>query len=406
MKSIGIIGGGPAGLRAAEIAATGGAEVTVYDAMRSVGRKFLVAGKSGLNLTHHEEFTSFISRYSGNALPQDLWQTILTDFDNQALREWAKGLGVETFVASSGKVFPGPDRNGMKAAPLLRRWITRLRTLGVSFQTQYKWLGLSKNQELLFDHQGEEISVQHDAVILALGGASWPQTGSDGQWTTILGKADIQITPLTSANCGWEVDWPEAILSEAEGLPMKNLIVRSGEMSRRGELVITRYGLEGGPIYRLGPAIRAQNTPHIVIDFKPDLSEEELISRIGPVKRNFVREARRRWKLDPATCALLKHLPDRGPWKSAAQLAHEVKHCHLPLTRPRPIEEAISSAGGIHWEEINDQLMLKKLPGIFVAGEMIDWEAPTGGYLLQGCFATGNYAAKKALRYISSNPTE
>ena len=405
MKSIGIIGGGPAGLRAAEVAIKNGASVTVYDSMRSVGRKFLVAGKSGLNITNNEELEVFLSRYSGTDLPHDLWKKILSEFDNHALRDWARELGIDTFVASSGKVFPGPDRNGMKAAPLLRLWIKRLKSLGVTFKTQHQWMGLGNERECLFNYRGMTVSHPHHAVILALGGASWPQTGSNGQWTSILAQAGIQITPLSPANCGWETNWPAVLLSEAEGLPMKNLELRSGTSTRRGELVITRYGIEGGPIYKLGPDIRSHQSPHVIIDFKPDLSQNELISRMGSVKRNFVREARRRWKLDPATCALLKHLPNRGPWKTVEQLAHEVKNCHIPLTQPRPIQEAISSAGGICWKELDQELMLKKLPGIYAAGEMIDWEAPTGGYLLQACFATGSHAGKAAAAHGTQQKT-
>lgn len=419
MKTIGIIGGGPAGLRAAEVAAqyldrsgatdpahrssqglNDATQIVVYDAMPSVGRKFLVAGKSGLNITNNEDQESFVRHYSGPGLPTPFWHQILNEFDNRSLRDWAAGLGIETFVASSGKVFPGPDRKGMKAAPLLRRWITRLRSMGVIFQTRHRWLGLEQDKHLLFQYQGKTVHHHHDALILALGGASWPQTGSSGNWTQILKHAGIEVNPLCSANCGWETHWPNEVLELAEGLPMKNLIVTAGEASRHGELVITRYGLEGGPIYRLGPAIRSLQSPEIKIDFKPQLSEQELVRKMGAVQRNFVREARRRWKLDPATCALLKHLPNRGPWKSAVQLAHEIKHCRIPLTQPRPIEESISSAGGICWQEIDEQLMLIKRPGIFVAGEMIDWEAPTGGYLLQGCFASGSHAGRSAAAFI------
>jgi len=408
MKSIGIIGGGPAGLRAAEVAATAGASVTVYDAQRSVGRKFLVAGKSGLNITHNGELDAFLSHYtnaSGPEFPADLWRTILSHFDNKALQQWAAGLGIETFTASSGKIFPGPDHNGMKAAPLLRRWITRLRNLGVTFRLQHTWTDISQDNPLSFTHQNAEVTYRHDAVILALGGASWPQTGSTGAWTEILTRAGIKITPLTASNCGWETDWPTAILEDAEGLPMKNLIVTAENTSLRGELVITRYGLEGAPIYKLGPELRqmlqsSTHTPKIHIDFKPDLTEAQLIAKLGKVKRNFVREARRRWKLDPATCSLLKHLPDRGPWRTTEQLAREVKHCRIPLSSPRPIAEAISSAGGVAWDELDDSLMLKKLPGIFVAGEMIDWDAPTGGYLLQASFSTGTHVGRAAITYF------
>ena len=403
-QHIAIIGGGPAGLRAAEVAASHGARVTIYDAMRSVGRKFLVAGKSGLNLTNGEDLDPFLAKYSGHELPVDLWQRIISQFDNNAVRKWASELGIETFVASSGKVFPSPINGTIKAAPLLRRWIERLRGMGVVFKTNHRWIRLDSNNILTFEHKDVTVTAQHDNVILALGGGSWPQTGSTGSWTEILGKHGIDITPLTSANCGWEVDWPESLLVDTEGLPLKNLLLTAGESTRRGELVITRYGLEGGPIYRLGPAIRSMGEPHIIIDFKPDMTTAELITRMGSVKRNFVREARRRLKLDPATCAILKHMPDRGPWKTVEQLAVEIKHCHIPLTRPRPIEEAISSAGGICWKELDEKLMIKKLPGIFVAGEMIDWEAPTGGYLLQACFATGTYVGRSALNSKFQTP--
>ncbi|MBK1853581.1 TIGR03862 family flavoprotein [Verrucomicrobiaceae bacterium 5K15] len=400
---IAIIGGGPAGLRAAEVAAELGARVTVYDAMPSVGRKFLIAGKSGLNLTNGEAWSDFLEKYSGRSLPESSWRKILTDFDHLALRQWALDLGIETFVASSGKVFPCPVDGTIRAAPLLRRWIEKLRARGVVFKTRHRWIGFTPAGHLHFHHQGSEIEVTADATILALGGASWPRTGSDGRWQQLLAAQGIHSEKFTSANCGWEVDWPAEILEVAEGLPMKNLELSAGTMTRRGELVLTRYGLEGGPIYRLGPALRAQTSPELHIDFKPNTSREELVAKMGSVRRNFVREARRRWKLDAATCALLKHLPDRGPWKSAEQLAGEVKHCRIPLTGPRPIEEAISSAGGIRWNELDENLMLQKMPGVFAAGEMIDWDAPTGGYLLQACFATGDHAARAALRFLNSS---
>lgn len=403
--AIAVIGGGPAGLRAAEVSAAAGAEVTVYDAMRSVGRKFLVAGKSGLNLTNGAELEPFLSTYSGGGagLPADLWREIVSNFDNHALRAWAAGLGIETFVASSGKVFPVPVNGVIKAAPLLRRWIDRLREMGVIFRTNHRWTGLEAGTALSFLHGEKAVPGHPDAVILALGGASWPQTGSTGSWVTILERLGVEITPLTAANCGWEVAWPQQLLAEAEGLPMKNLSLSAGGGAAcRGELVVTRYGLEGAPIYRLGPALRSMPSPEVFVDFKPDLTITELVSRLGAVKRNFVREARRRWKLDPATGALLKHLPNRGPWTSAEQLAREVKNCRIPLTRPRPVAESISSAGGVCWSQLDENLMLKSLPGVFVAGEMIDWEAPTGGYLLQGCFATGSHVGKAAAAWAEA----
>jgi len=397
---IAVIGGGPAGLRAAEVAAENGARVTLYDAQRSVGRKFLVAGKSGLNLTFDEGLDLFLEKYTGAELPQAFWREIISGFDNVALRQWAAGLGVETMVASSGKVFPVPSQGRLSAAPLLRRWITRLRSLGVVFKTQHRWLGFDDETNPVFEAGEGTAMTQHSATILALGGASWPQTGSDGRWVDVLTKNGVALTPLTSSNCGWEADWSEVLRDEAEGLPLKNILLKAGDSSLRGELVITRYGLEGAPIYRLGPEIRKMGEPHVNIDFKPDSSHEELVQRMGNVRRNFIREARRRLKLDPAACSLLKYLPDRGPWRSPDQLVGEIKNCQIPLTRPRPIEEAISSAGGICWKEIDKNLMLKKIPNVFVAGEMIDWDAPTGGYLLQACFATGTYAGKAASKQI------
>lgn len=399
-----VVGGGPAGLRAAEVAATGGAQVVVYDAKPSVGRKFLVAGKSGLNLTHSGSMESFLRNYSGKDCPMALWDEILSRFDNVVIREWAADLGVETFEASSGKVFPVPVDGMIRAAPLLRRWVERLRSLGVSFKTGHRWTGFGREGQLLFSHEEKVVTTTPGAAVFALGGASWSQTGSDGDWVTTFRQAGISCRAMEAANCGWEVGWAEGVLAEAEGLPLKNVLLKVGSKRRRGELMITSYGLEGGPIYHLGPELRKMDTPEVVIDFKPDLSHRELVEKLGGVNRNFVREARRRWKLDKGAGALLKFLPDRGPWRSADQLASEVKHCVVPMLGPRPIEEAISTAGGLRWSELDDALMITQLPGVFVAGEMLDWEAPTGGYLLQGCFATGDYAGHAALAWAKGTP--
>ena len=393
---IAIVGGGPAGLRAAEVAAERGARVTLFDGKRAVGRKFLIAGRSGLNLTNSEEFDSFLDKYSGSSLRSETWNSILGQFDNRALREWAKGLGIETFVANNGRIMPTPIGGKMRATPLLRNWIARLRELGVQFNTEHRFTGFGESGELLFDAAGQTLRHSCDRAILALGGGSWPKTGSDGAWTSIFEERGIRIAPLQASNCGWETTWPSAILEGAEGLPLKNLKVTTGDQSQRGELVLTRYGLEGGPLYRLGPILRAHSEPSIKIDFKPDQSREDLLVKLGNVKRNFVREAKRRLHLDPATCALLKFLPARGPWKRPDQLVDEIKGCRIDLLRPRPLAEAISTAGGIHWEELDENLQLKKLPNVFVAGEMIDWDAPTGGYLLQACFATGTCAGRAA----------
>ena len=327
---IAIVGGGPAGLRAAEVAATGGARVTLFDAKASVGRKFLVAGKGGLNLTKIEARAEFVSRYSQ---PAEMWPELIAEFDPEALRAWAAGLGVETFAASTGRVYP----RALKAAPLLRAWVSPLEKLGVS------------------------------------------------------------VAPLAPANGGWEYPWPAAVLAAAEGQPLKSIAIRAGAMEVKGELLITRYGLEGGAIYQLGPALRAMASPTIEIDFKPAFTAAQLVAKMGPIRRNFLLEAQQRWKLGDAAAAILA----QGDFDSVESLAQLAKAFPLRLTGPRPLAEAISSAGGVRWSELDAALMLRRVPGVFVAGEMIDWEAPTGGYLLHGCLATGTRAAQGAIGYFS-----
>ncbi len=387
---IAIIGAGPAGLRAAEVAAENGGVVTVYDAKPSAGRKFLVAGKSGLNLTNGEDWDIFLSRYEGNDLPTEHWNKILTTFDHTALREWAGELGIGTYVASSNKVFP----TNMKAAPLLRRWIEKLRTMGVEFEFRHEFCDITRDREVTFNNEGEQVVKQFDSVIFAFGGGSWSKTGSTGKWVEVLTRLGIAVTPLSAANCGWETIWRPEILDKAEGLPLKNIVVTAGETTRHGELIITKYGLEGGPIYRLGSAIKSLPEPEITIDFKPTFTIEQLINKMGSAKPNLLKEAKYYWKLSPAVVAILA---SKGKWLSVDKLAQEVKQCRIPLSRARPIEEAISSAGGVQWLELDDNLMLKQLPGVYCAGEMLDWEAPTGGYLLQACFSTGSWVGKKCL---------
>lgn len=386
-----VIGGGPAGLRAAETAAAMGAGVTVFDAKPSVGRKFLVAGKGGLNLTHGEPIASFVTRYRGPDAGSGRWQEMLADFSPQDTRDWAAGLGVETFEAGTGRVYP----TALKAAPLLRRWIARLKTLGVRFEMNHRWTGLApgKPHRLEFANGAWAMA---DAVLLALGGGSWPQTGSDGSWLAILRALGIGCHPLVPANCGWECRWTEQTLAAGEGKPLKNIEVSAGNTRVAGELMITRHGLEGGAIYQLGPALRAMDQPSIVIDFKPTFAVERLVAKMESVRRDFLEQARIRWRLSDAARAILS----RSGWNDAESLAREVKHCVILLEKPRPLAEAISSAGGVCWQEIDPSLMLNKLPGCFVAGEMIDWEAPTGGYLMQGCLATGHRAGASAARWL------
>ena len=388
-SQLAVIGGGPAGLRAAEVAASAGLQVTLYDGKPSVGRKLLVAGKGGLNLTHGESLDRFVSRYSGPDQPAEIWEKLLAGFDPAALRGWAADLGVETFQATSGRVYP----RALKAAPLLRRWIERLRGLGVRFEMNHRLISLAPSRRLGFENGH---TADADAVILALGGGSWAKTGSDGAWTSIFETHGIAHHPLAPANCGWEHEWSPEVLAAAEGKPLKNLHVRAGEMTAIGELMVTRYGLEGGAIYQLGAALRAMPEPAIAIDFKPTFTHEQLVAKMQSVRRDFLNEARTRWKLSEPAHAILSQ--KTGP--DADSLAREVKNCVIPLARPRPLDEAISSAGGVCWSEIDNALMLKKLPGIFLAGEMIDWEAPTGGYLMQGCFATGTRAASSAVAWL------
>ncbi|MCW1886783.1 NAD(P)/FAD-dependent oxidoreductase [Luteolibacter flavescens] len=384
-----VIGGGPAGLRAAEVAAQRGASVTVFDAKPSVGRKLLVAGRGGLNITHGEDLERFISRYSG---PPDFWQHAISSFTPSDLREWAAGLGIETFEQRTGRVYP----REMKAAPLLRRWVDRLRALGVTFAMNHRWTGLKPGppHEVGFSIYDEHRTYAFDAVILALGGASWSITGSDGKWTSILEGLGVEVTPLAPANCGWETEWSAEVLRIAEGHPLKNLVIRAGNYEAKGELMVTSYGLEGGAIYQLGAALRSMNEPTIHIDFKPTFSTEELAARLTAANIDPVKDCKRLWKLSDAAHAIL--CDALSPATSALQLAARAKNFPVRFKSPRPIDESISSAGGVCWDELYSNLMLRKFPGIFLAGEMIDWEAPTGGYLMQGCFATATIAAISA----------
>ena len=397
-KKIAVIGGGPAGLRAAEIAVGGGAAVTLFDAKASVGRKFLVAGRGGLNLTKEESVDVFAGNYQGG----ERWAGLIAECGPAETRAWACGLGVETIVATTKRVYP----RELKAAPLLRAWVRRLRAAGVEFAMGHRFAGIEvadDRMRVTFQAEGGVATHEADAVILALGGGSWPQTGSDGAWTQILQRCGVAVAPLAPANCGWECAWPAEVLSACEGKPLKNLSVSAGGKTVEGELLVTEYGLEGGAIYALGAALRAMDEPVITIDFKPSITSGKLVAKMQSVRRDFLDEARVRWRLSEPACAILAH-GGGAPFNSAQDLAAAVKAFPLCLTGPRPLAEAISSAGGICWSELDAGLMITKLPGVFVAGEMIDWEAPTGGYLLQGCFATGTRAARAALHWCAPTP--
>ncbi len=395
MKHISVIGGGPAGLRAAEVAAEAGAKVTLFDGKRSVGRKLLVAGKGGFNITHGEDLTPFVSRYSGPNLTTERIHSLIADFDNKALRAWAALLDVGTFKASSGRIYP----KALKAAPLLRRWVAKLKQLGVTFEMNHQWTDITPGppHQIKFTN-GETVTA--DAVIFALGGGSWSNTGSDGSWVTKFESLGIQCNPLYAANCGWEHPWSDRILSAVEGQPLKNITVSAGDTTIAGELLITQYGLEGGTIYQLGRELRAMDEPAITIDFKPTFTIDRLIQKMESAKRNYLNEASKRWKLSAAALAML----GEHSWNDTESLANAVKAWRVPLAQPRPLEEAISSAGGVCWDELDDQLMLKRFPGIYVAGEMINWEAPTGGYLMQASFATGTRAGTAAATSAYDSP--
>jgi uncharacterized flavoprotein (TIGR03862 family) len=389
-RIVAVVGAGPAGLRAAEVAAEGGAGVVVYDAQPSAGRKFLVAGRGGLNLTHSEPVENFPARYRAEP---ERWRDLLAEFGPDALRSWAEELTVETYVGTSKRVFP----RGEKAAVLLRAWLQRLRRKGIEFRTGQRLVSLTnKGDNWLLEFAGGETTLAR-AVVLALGGASWPQTGSDGAWPPLLAAHGVQLAPFVPANCGWKVNWPAAVVERADGLPLKNLSVSAAGESVSGELLITRYGLEGGAIYRLGPVLRAMARPALRIDFKPQVEPEVLRQRA--TQSRAPNDWFRAWKLSAGAVALLESY-FRDDCADREKAIERVKHFPLAVEGPRPVAEAISTAGGVLWRELDEQLMLRKMPGVFLAGEMIDWEAPTGGYLLQGCFSTGTRAGRAAWEWV------
>jgi uncharacterized flavoprotein (TIGR03862 family) len=399
-----IIGGGPAGLMAAEAACAAGVAVDLYDTMGSVGRKFLLAGKGGLNLTHSEPSARFVERYGARRREVQHW---LDAFDADALRSWARGLGVETFAGSSGRVFPVD----LKAAPLLRGWLRRLRESGVTFHMHHRWLGWQAHDTLHFATPQGERAVPAKAVILALGGASWPQLGSDGAWIKPLQEAGIDIAPLQPANCGFELEWSEHLSSRFGGAPLKPVVAhwvdRNGVAHvRQGECVLSEYGIEGSLIYAIGAELREQVAERgeatLMLDLVPGYAELVLAERLAaPRGKHSIGDwLRRRAGLDAAKCALVFELTDKPTLADPLALAKQLKTLPLPLRAPRPVAEAISTAGGVRLEALDENQMLRARPGVFCAGEMLDWEAPTGGYLLTACFASGLIAGRGAARWL------
>jgi uncharacterized flavoprotein (TIGR03862 family) len=404
-SSLVVIGGGPAGLMAAEVARAAGCEVDLYDAMGSVGRKILIAGKGGLNLTHSEPFDAFVARFGARA---DWVRPWLTEFDADALRAWARGLGVETRIGTSGRVFP----EDLKAAPLLRGWVRRLRDQGVRFHVQHRWLGWSPDGALRFaTPDGAECHVEAAATVLALGGASWPELGSDGRWTQSLADRGVPLAPLRPANCGFEADWSEHFATRHAGAPVKPVRARFVDAqgtthAQQGEFVITAQGLEGSLIYALAAPLRDTIDAHGRVELQLDLAPDRDIDRLRedlarPAgKRSLSEHLRRHAGLSAVKIGLLHEVLPRPLDPSPAMLAAAIKSLPVVLRRTRPIEEAISSAGGVRRSALDDELMLSACPGVFCAGEMLDWEAPTGGYLLTACFASGRVAARGALRWL------
>jgi hypothetical protein len=398
---VAIIGAGPAGLFAAEVLAQAGRRVVVFDAMASPGRKFLMAGRGGLNLTHSEPLETFLTRYGTTAFAPLI--AAVRSFPPEALVAWANGLGQQTFVGSSGRVFP----KSLKASPLLRAWLARLSALGVELRLRHRWTGWTEGGALCFaGEHGAVVTFDPAATLLALGGASWPRLGSDGAWTAILEKRGVELARFEPANSGALVNWSEHMRSRFAGAPLKRIAVSADGATNRGEIVITRAGLEGGAIYALTPLIRdavsKRSTAVVVIDLRPDVTMDELARRLARPRgkqsaANFLRKAA---SLSPAGIALLREAAGGPLPVEPAALAALIKRAAVPIHGVAGLERAISSAGGVSFNAIDDVFMLRPLPGVFVAGEMLDWEAPTGGYLLQASFATGAAAARGLMAWL------
>ena len=391
-SEIAIIGGGPSGLMAAETLSLQNHSVTVYDSMPTVARKFLLAGKSGLNITHSEDFERFAGRF---ATSSERLRSALDAFTPQDVRAWAEGLGTETFVGSSGRVFP----KIMKASPLLRAWIKRLEARGVRILTRHRWTGFD-GQALTFETPDGPSIVHGDATLLALGGASYPRLGSDAGWLTALRDKEIDIAGLRPANCGFDVDWSDPFRDRFAGEALKSVTATSGAGTIPGEFVISRHGIEGSLVYAHAAELRDRleglGTAVLTIDLAPGRSGDRLVKDLARQdgKASFSNRLRKGAGLEGVKSALLREIAPDASRANPKTLADLIKALPITALRPRPIAEAISSAGGVRWSAVDDAYMLKALPGVFVAGEMIDWEAPTGGYLLTACFATGRAAAR------------
>ncbi len=407
IKRVAVIGGGPAGLMAAEELARAGYAVTVHDRMPAPGRKLLLAGRGGLNLTHSEPIAEFLARYRPQ---QAQLVAAIMAFPPDRLRAWCEELGQQTFVGSSGRVFP----KAMKASPLLRAWLMRLQGLGVAFAMRRRWCGWTRQGDLIFEKpDGTTVADRPDATVLALGGASRPRLGSDGGWTGVLVAAGATVTPLRPANCAFRADWSAAFAERRQGAPLKRIALTFAGQTVRGEAVITRDGLEGGAVYALSAplrdAIAAKGEAILVIDLRPDVAAEELADRLARArnKESLSNSLRKHAALSPPAIDLLREVAAgmtiRLGQSPPIELARLIRALPVRLIATAPIVDAISTAGGVSFDSIDDNFMLRERPGVFVAGEMLDWEAPTGGYLLQACFATGRAAGRGVHAWIDRN---
>jgi uncharacterized flavoprotein (TIGR03862 family) len=396
-KTLVIIGGGPAGLMAAEVAIDAGLSVSVYEQMPSLGRKFLMAGRGGLNLSHSMASEPFMAQYgeSGNWL-----RPMIEAFNPHALKTWSEGLGQPVFIGSSGRIFP----ESFKTSPLLRAWLRWLDEKGVSFHLKHRWLGWNEQGQLKFDHEGRDVVVQTDATVLALGGGSWAKLGSNGLWQEILQTNGVMVDPLEPSNMGFHVFWSEVLKERFAGQPIKNVDLKFEDQHSRGDLMITAEGIEGGAVYALSGTIRdslVENKPvELLVDLRPDLDAESLQAKFEKLKKSLsLSNKLRRIGLSPPAIALLREQALAS--LSVGQLMALIKAVPLKITASQPIDRAISSAGGVRLDEVDENLMLKTVPSVFVAGEMLDWEAPTGGFLLQACFATGRKAGEGVVIFLA-----
>ncbi len=402
---VAVVGGGPAGLMAAEVLAAGGVAVDLYDAMPSVGRKFLLAGKGGMNITHSEPLGQFIARYRERSVEVGRW---LDGFSPDAVRAWIHELGIETFVGTSGRVFP----TDMKAAPLLRAWLHRLREAGVRFHMRHRWTGWRDGGIVLESPGGTRLE-RPDAVVLALGGASWARLGSDGAWVPLLAGRDVRVAPLVAANCGFDVDWSGHFRERHAGAPLTTVAIGyreadGGTAMRKGQFVVTATGIEGSLVYALSAVLREQiardGGATVWLDLLPDLDAARVLAEVTRPRgaRSMSSHLQSRLGIKGVKAGLLRECLPAGEYADPVRLAQAIKALPLRLRRPRPVDEAISSAGGVRFEALEEgTAMLRALPGVFVAGEMVDWEAPTGGYLLTACFASGRAAGRDALAWLT-----